>query len=50
MYMSSIYTDMYMYMYRGWPKKGGHRQKYSQFGITVTRRTEMKENRTNWMI
>ena len=34
-----------IHIYRGWPKKSSHRQKYSQFDLTVNGRTEMKENR-----
>ena len=37
--------DVYVYVYvQGVDKKSDHPQKYSQFGITITGRTEIKEN------
>ena len=40
-----IYIYIYICIYKKWTKKRGHLQKCSQFGITVTGRTEIKENR-----
>ena len=39
-----IYIYIYIYIYTGGGQKSGHPQKYSQFGVTTTGRTEIKKN------